>query len=75
MRDKNVSRISFKKNIGTKDSMPDLDTDGGIFVYCNAVVISYKSVVSKGMCMINFARWRRRSRWSWANLNHYTGMS
>jgi hypothetical protein len=53
--------------------MPDLDTDGGIFVYCNAVVSSYKSVVSKGMCMINFARWRRRR--SWANLKHYTGMS
>ena len=26
--------------------MPDLDTDGGIFVYCHAVVSSYKFVVS-----------------------------
>ena len=28
--------------------MPDLDTDGGIFVYCHAVVSSYKFVVSEG---------------------------
>jgi len=28
--------------------MPDLDTDGVIYVYCNAVVSSYKFVVSNG---------------------------